>query len=117
MRVKLLTRFLGLFQNLVDNVSYKVSVVSRLAARDIRTNLGSNISLIREETQLDPWSTDKGTLRHVLTSNEREEVKKEDIWRCPFLTTLLQEKLYHQYRSNTEDETRVNMLINSLVIN
>ena len=53
LRVKLLTRFLGFFQNLVDNVSYEVSVVSRLAARDIRTNLGSNVSLIREDTQLD----------------------------------------------------------------
>ena len=88
-----------------------------MAARDIRTNLGSNVALIREETKLDPWSTDKKTLKAVLMNLEMVEPEDEDIWRYQYLAKLLNERLFHQYCSNLEDETRVNLLINSLVIN
>ena len=43
----------------------------RLAARDLRTNMGSNVRLIEEETGLDPWEASSANVKSALMFNEQ----------------------------------------------
>ena len=45
LRTRLISRFLGFFQNLLNSPSQEVSVAARLGARDLRSSLGSNLEL------------------------------------------------------------------------
>jgi hypothetical protein len=47
LRASLMHRFIGFFRGLVDSPSYEVVVVARLAARDVRSNLGANLALVK----------------------------------------------------------------------
>ena len=55
MKAGLLSKFVGFFRSLITSPSSEVMVVAMLAARDVRSNLGKNLSLVRETTGLDPW--------------------------------------------------------------
>ena len=88
-----------------------------MAARDIRSNLGSNLDLIRRESKLDPWESDKMTIQAALHFAERKYVPDEDMWRCGYLSKLLTQRLEHHYSGNRDEEERVMNLINSLVVN
>ena len=55
LRANLLSREVGFFRSLLASPSNEVTVIALLAARDIRSNLGSNLALVRELTKLDPW--------------------------------------------------------------
>ena len=112
-----MTRFLGFFLNLLQSPSPEVRVTARLASRDIRTNLGSNLEFLREQTGLNPWETDKQTLMSVLSDQESEGPPEKEYWRCSYLAKLLQEKLFHQYNGDADEEQRVSGQIDSLVIN
>ena len=54
LKSNLLSRFFSFFLSLLNSDSTEVQVVARLAARDLRSNVGSNRSLIRDITGLDP---------------------------------------------------------------
>ena len=105
MKVKLLTRFLGFFHSLLSSPSKEITVAVRLAARDVRSNLGSNLAWIREETNMDPWSINKSTLRSLLTLVETETPTEADQWRVPYLASLLDQRLYYHYNAHNEMET------------
>ena len=117
LRVNLLLRFKKFFQSLVTSPSPEVQVAALLAARDIRSTVGSNLALIREETSLDPWTCSKGQLRAALLQSEVVPVKDEDAWRSPYMWRLLQERLLHYYNGDTENEKRVQGLLDALVCN
>ena len=53
----LLSRFHKFFFSLLFKESFEVSVIARLAAKDIRSNLGSNLRLLKETSGCDPWCT------------------------------------------------------------
>ena len=55
MRASLLSRSVGFFRGLLASPSSEVAVVAVLAARDMRSSLGSNLALVRQESGLDPW--------------------------------------------------------------
>ena len=46
LRVNILTRFRGFFRSPLDSPSWEVVVVARLAARDVRSTVGSNLRMI-----------------------------------------------------------------------
>ena len=46
--VSLLLKFVGFFRSLIASPSSEVVVVALLAARDLRSNLGKNLALVRE---------------------------------------------------------------------
>ena len=117
MRARVITGFLGFFQSLLTGPSMEVSIAARLASRDVRSNIGSNIAMIREETGLDPWHVEKHVLKSILMIKERDIPPEEDKWRAPYLARLLDERLFQHYQSNKEEESRLSDLINSLVIN
>ena len=117
MTAGLLSKFVGFLRSLITSPSSEVMVVAMLAARDVRSNLGKNLSLVRETTGLDPWMARPGQLRAALDLSERREVPEMDLYRVPLLQKLLGQRLQAHYMTNVEEEERLTALINSLVVN
>ena len=117
LRASLLHRAIGFFHGLLASPSPEVTVVARLAARDLRSSLGANLALVREETGLDPWVARKGELRAALDAADLAPVPQLDSWRAPYLVKLLTARLQAHYMADKEEEQRLQSLINSLVIN
>ena len=61
-KVKLTVSFLLIFLGLLNSDSTEVQVVAGPAARNLRSNVGINLSLIRDITGLDPWGTTANTM-------------------------------------------------------
>ena len=96
-RVSLMTRFLKFFHGLLDADSREIQVLCRLAARDIRTSLGSNLKSAREETGLDPWVYGGQRMKQALLEYNHVHIPEGDEWRVPFLSKLLQQRLIQHY--------------------
>ena len=117
MRVQILCKFRGFFRSLLYSPSSEVAVVARLAARDLRSSVGTNLALLRQETGLDPWVIGPGHLQTALLAKDRVVVPDRDKWRVPYLERLLAERLQAYYAADTLTEERLTVLINSLVVN
>ena len=50
MKAGLLSKFVGFLRSLITSPSSEVMVVGMLAARDVRSNLGKNLALVRDTT-------------------------------------------------------------------
>ena len=117
LRANLLSREVGFFRSLLASPSNEVTVIALLAARDIRSNLGSNLALVRELTKLDPWVEPRGLLLTALEKADKRDVPPQDRWRLPFLKKLLAARLQAHYAGEEKEVERLQDLINSLVIN
>ena len=117
LRASLLHRSVGFFHGLLASPSWEVTVVALLAARDVRSSLGANLALVRDETGLDPWVTGRGELRAALEAANKAPVPQQDSWRVPYLGKLLAARLQAHYAADSEEEQRLQSLIDSLVIN
>ena len=110
-------RFVTFFRGLLASPSQEVAVVARLAARDLRSNLGSNLEEVRRRTGLDPWTAGRWELRSALNREARREVPEEDSWRPVYLQKLLGNRVEAHYGADLEEEARLDGLIQSLVTN
>ena len=117
LRVQILCKFRGFFRSLLDSPSTEVAVVARLAARDLRSSVGTNLALLQRETGLDPWVVGPGHLRAVLLDKARVVVPDQDKWRVPYLERLLAERLQAYYTADTLAEEKLTALINPIVVN
>ena len=118
LRVNLFMRFHTFFRSMLASPSPEVQVVARLAARDLRSSVGSNLALLREESGgLDPWTSPPGRLKAALQLSEESPIQTADAWRVPYMWRLLGERLQHFYNGDTEEEERVAGLLNDLVRN
>ena len=118
LRVNLLLRFRTFFRSLLNSPSPEVQVAVRLAARDLRSPVGSNLALLRKETGgLDPWTAGPGQLKRALLQSEAKPVPTQDAWRVPFLRRLLEERLHHFYMGDKLQESRFQGPIDSLIVN
>ena len=88
-----------------------------LAARDLRSNLGSNLALVRESTGLDPWQAGSKQVKAALQVAHRAAVLPQDRWRVACLQKLLATRLQAYYTVNEEELRRLQGLIESLVLN
>ena len=88
-----------------------------VAAWDLRSNLGSNLALVRELTGLDPWVAPRSQLSAALEAADRRKIPESDSWRPPFLQKLLTERLEAYYTGEEDEEKRLQGLIQSLVTN
>ena len=116
-RVDMLTRYVNFFTSLRKSASYEVQVMSRYVARDVQSVTGKNLRLIEETVNLDPWTTSSNKLRNALIIQETVEVPAMDRWRLPYLCSLLSQRRAAQNQAMEEEETRLDELIDSLVIN
>ena len=117
MRASLLSRSVGFFRGLLASPSYEVAVVALLAARDVRSSLGSNLALVRQESGLDPWMESLARLRAALEVADQVPVPQQDSWRAPVLEKLLCARLQAYYAGDKTEEKRLEGMIFSLVTN
>ena len=117
LNVSLMMKLVVFFRSLLASPSSEVQVIARLAARDMRSNLGKNLALIREASRLDPWEAGIAQLRAVLGQSERREVPEGDLWRVGVLQKLLGERLLANFAADLEEEKRLEGFISSLVQN
>ena len=110
-------RFVTFFRGLLTSPSQEVAVVALMAARDMRSNLGSNLEEVRRMTGLDPWTAGRGELRSALDGAVRREVPEEDSWRPVYLKKLLGCRVEAHYGADLEEMARLDGLIQSLVHN
>ena len=92
-------------------------MVALLAARDLRSSLGSNLALVREVSGLNPWVAGRAHLRAALEDANRVPVPQQDSWRAPFLEKLLVACLQAYYAADKAAEKRLQDLISFLVKN
>ena len=88
-----------------------------LAARDMQSNLGSNLNLVQDMTGLDPWVAGRGNLHAKLESAVRSEVPVSDGWRAGCLRKLLSARLHAHFEADETEVERLQGLIKSLVTN
>ena len=113
----LLSRFHTFFLSLLSSPSKEVRIISRLAARDLRTSLGSNLRLLSEKSGMDPWTTSPSNMKLRLKHTCRIQVPENDKWRLPYLGKLLNARLWAHYSCNDEQEEILTQLIESLIKN
>ena len=58
--------------------SHEVRTVALLVAGDMRTTTARNIDLVRQETNMDPWTVKSHIVKHKLKLQELVEVASVD---------------------------------------
>ena len=91
--------------------------VPEFFSQDLRSSLGSNLRLIAETSNCDPWEVSNTVLKHKLNEGIRVSVPAEDKWRVQYLSKLLNDRLEAYYTSDISKETMLDDLISSLVSN
>ena len=110
----ILARYVTFFQSLRKSPCMEVSVLAHMVARDIRTTTGNNLSLIRELTATDPWSTTSSQVKKVLCDRQAQ-VPEQDAWRIGYLAKLLEQRGELHY--NMGDTSELSDQIDSLCMN
>ena len=116
-RGDILTKNCKFFHSLRNSASQEVQVLSRFLARDVQSVTGKNLRLIQELTNLNPWTTSYGQLRHALISAEMVPVPLLDRWRLPYLSSLIAQRREAKNKALENEEKRLDELIDSLVMN
>ena len=114
-RVSLLSRFHNFFHGLLQSDSEEVRIISRIAARDIRSNLGKNLDYLRRETGLDPWLFGNQRMKEELLNHSFPTVPSSDEWRIVYARKLLYKRQEAYYTGNDEVWNDTNTLLQSLV--
>ena len=117
LRCRLLSRFHKFFISLLDNSAVEISVLARLAARDLRSNLGSNLRLLTDESGLNPWLSSPSLMKRRLRENDVTEPPSQDKWRLEFLRKLLTARQIAHYECQDDTEQEITNIINALIIN
>ena len=113
-KVEILSRFVSFFRSLRAAPSHEVVSATLLLARDRRTTLARNIAFVQSQTGQDPWTASPQLIRSVITQRECVEPPSEDAWRLPYLAKLLAQREQLHTLGMEEEETRVQLLIDSL---
>ena len=92
-KASLSSKFVGFICSSITSPSSEVVVVAILAARDDRSKLCKNLSLVWEVTWFDPWVARPGTLQAALNLSDRREVPEMDLYYVPLLRKLLGQRL------------------------
>ena len=69
--VSLMLRFHKFFLHLLESPSKEVQVISRLSARDMRSNKGKNLSYLQDLSGLNPWEYGTNRLKQEILGNSR----------------------------------------------
>ena len=116
-KASVLGKFHSFFHGLLRSESREVQVVSRLAARDLRSSLGSNLRILSDVSGLDPWSTTGEEMKVRLRESLRKKTPESEIWRVTYLRKLLSEKQFAFYNCDQAKVIELSQLIDSLVVN
>ena len=83
--------------------------MANIVGRDRSSTTGRNLSMLAQETNLNPWIASPGAIRSALEPTEPPE---GEIWRIPLLEKLLEQR--REMDVNMEDCTEISDLIDSL---
>ena len=111
LQASLISCSVGFFRGLLASPSQEVTVVALLAARDLRSSLGSNMALVQEVAKLDPWAASWAELQAALEKADQAQVPQLDSWRVPTLKKLLSARLQAYYSGDKEEEKWLQGLI------
>ena len=115
----ILGRYAGFYRSLLQSPSREVSILARVAAKDIRTTTARNLRFLEVETGEGTWATSLIWLREKL--KEQDPVAPaEDMWRVPYLEKLLEKRdmlLYKGLEDTDQEVESVQSLIDSLCTN
>ena len=85
-----------------------MQILSRLCARDIRTNTGSNLSHIKSLTGLDPMEYGGHKIKDELRTVLRAEVPANEKWRVLYLPKLLANRSMAFYAGDSDQYNQIN---------
>ena len=114
-RTDILARFVKFFQSLLVAPSHEVRTVALMVAWDLRTTTAKNLDLVRQETNMDPWTVKSPVIKRELKLKELVVVDSEDEWRVAYLTKLLEHRQELYY--NSIEFHDIDALLQSLCIN
>ena len=97
--------------------SEEVRTAAFLAARDLRTVTGRNVSLVARLSGEDPWTSSTSRVREALREREKVSPAPMDSWRSSYLQTLLYQRQEAHYKGLEQEKENIANMINSLCIN
>ena len=89
-------------------------IISRIAARDIRSNLGEKLDY-RQETGLDPWLFGNRRIKEELVAYNVSTVPSTDNWRIDYVSKLLMQRQVASFYGDDKVWTETNELLHTLV--
>ena len=116
-KVDILSRYVRFFHCLRSSACQEVTFLSRYVARDVQSTTGRNLCLIRELSGLNPWNCSVVALKQALVQEEVVQVAQQDVWRLPYLCSLLSQRGQAHSLGLEVRENYLSELISSLVIN
>ena len=116
-RTEIMARYCKFFQGLRSSPCREVAILANLLGRDIRSNTGNNIRLIKEYSGGNPWADSTASLRARLLEAEVVDIPDSDLWRVKYLGVLLGQRQEWHYMGQVEEEKAVQKLVDSLSIN
>ena len=115
-RMDILARYAKFARGLLVSPSMEVAVMAGVAKRDIRSVIGTNLSLIRMETGVDPLHGSMSKIKDELGTKVASPPDL-DVWRVEYLGKLLAERGEASYRADEAMVLRLSGLIDSLCVN
>ena len=110
LRINVLSQYVNFFQGLLVHNSREVALVANLVGRDLNSTTGRNLTGIRAETSLNPWSGASSQVKSTLKNQVKHDEK--DNWRLFLLEKYLLER--QEKIENLETTDEISQLIDSL---
>ena len=92
MRLDILARYIKFVKGLRASPSMEVAVLCGVVSGDVQTTTGSNLNLIRLETERNIMACSLDKVRAELGRKMAAPVPDSDVWRLGYLAKLLQER-------------------------
>ena len=86
-------------------------------ARDIRSTTGKNLRLLADITGLNPWTARYRKLKSALVKEDTVVVPETDRWRLQYFCKLVEEKREAHTKFLEQEDSKVEEIIHSLVVN
>ena len=93
---KLISQYVGFFQNLRRSASWEVRLLSQIVSRDAQSVTGKNLLNIKVDYKLDPWCM---SVERFKLADVRKPTPAMDEWRTGLLQKLLGQR---QVRGQSE---------------
>ena len=116
-KTDILSRYAKFFKGLRESPSTEVSILCNLVSRDLRSTTGKNINFVNTVSRGNVWHDSMSKIKSGLKDFGFASVPEKEVWRVPYLETLLQQRQEWHYRGEIEEEEAVQSLIESLCVN
>ena len=88
-KTELMSRYINFYKNISTSDCFELCLLAKIASKDVRSTTKRNLSLIEQETSLDPFVASP---QEVKSSVKLCEVPRNQDWRFNLLQNLLNER-------------------------